>query len=96
MRFNEARGEKQDFILPDAWGYRSVDLRLEWNAPTISDRFQIGLIAEGFNVFDFDNYTYTDWVSFFKPPAPEVNPNFGKPTGEINTRRFQFGVRLRF
>ncbi|KAB2967768.1 MAG: TonB-dependent receptor [Thermoanaerobaculia bacterium] len=96
MRFNAARGEKKDFILPDAWGYRSVDLRLEWEAPAIGDRVRIGVLAEAFNVFDFDNYTYTDWVSFFKPPAPEVNANFGKPTGEINTRRFQLGLRLRF
>ncbi len=47
-------------------------------------------------MFDFDNYTYSDWTSGFKPPPGEVNANFGEPTGEFNTRRFQVGVRLGF
>ncbi|QQR74431.1 MAG: TonB-dependent receptor [Holophagales bacterium] len=96
MRFNAARPEKYDFIIPNAWAYRSVDLRLEWEAPPIADRFRIGVTAEAFNVFDFDNYTYSDWTSGFKPPAGETNANFGKPTGEYNTRRFQVGARLSF
>lgn len=96
MRFNEARPEKYDFIIPDAWAYRSVDLRVEWQAPAIADRVRVTLLAEGFNVFDYDNYTYSDWTSGFRPPPGEINANFGKPTGEFNTRRFQVGVRFEF
>lgn len=96
FRFNAARPEKYDFIVSDAWAYRSVDLRLEWEAPPIADRVRLALIGEAFNVFDFDNYTYSDWVSGFRPPPGEVNANLGKPTGEFNTRRFQVGARVSF
>ncbi len=92
VRWNEGRPEKKDFIIPNAWAYRSVDLRLEWEAPPIKD-VGISLIAEGFNIFDFDNY---NGFETFKPALPDVNPNFGKPTSEFNTRRYQVGARVRF
>lgn len=93
VRWNEGRPPQDDFIVPDTWAYRSVDLRLEWEAPPIGGRTRIGLIGEVFNVFDFDNGT-----SFVndRPRLPAVNARFGQPTAEINTRRFQAGARVRF
>lgn len=95
-RFNEGRPKKYDFIIPNAWAYRSVDLRVEWDAPAIADRVHLGILAEAFNLFDFNNYVYADWVSGFRPPPGETNANYGKPTGEFNTRRFQVGLRVGF
>lgn len=92
VRWNEGRPAKEDFIIPDAWTYRSVDLRLEWQAPTIADRVGISLIGEGFNVFNFDNYGCFEG---FKP-RPPAESRLGQPNCEFNTRRFQAGVRVEF
>ncbi len=92
VRWNEGRADKKDFIIPDAWVYRSVDLRLEWQAPAIHD-VAVTLIAEGFNIFDFDNDSNFDADV---PRLPNVNPNFGNPRTEFNTRRFQVGARVSF
>jgi len=91
--FNGARPEKKDFILQDAWAYRSVDLRLSWRLPKLVDGIDIDLMAEGFNVLDLDNYTCFDgWAG-----APgDPNPSFRQPSCEYNTRRVQVGARLAF
>ena len=91
--WNEGRPEKQDFIIPDAWTYRSVDLRLEWQAPAIGNNVRVSLIGEVFNAFDFDNYgCFNDSI----PRLPNVNQDFGEPRCEFNTRRFQAGARVGF
>jgi hypothetical protein len=92
VRWNEGRADKKDFIIPNAWVYRSVDLRLEWEAPPIKDT-RISLIAEGFNIFDYDNF---GCFTADKPRLPDVNPRFGAPNCEFNTRRLQAGARVRF
>jgi hypothetical protein len=92
VRWNEGRPDKKDFIIPDAWAYRSVDLRLEWQAPPIANTARVSLIAEGFNVFDFDNGGCFE--SFI--PRSGDNPRFGEPNCEFNTRRFQAGLRVGF
>jgi len=90
---NGGRPEKQSFLGIEEFAYRSVDLRVEWEAPPIASQVRIGLIAEAFNVFDFDNYSGFDgWAG-----APgEPNPNFLKPNTAFNARRFQVGLRLGF
>ncbi len=93
VRWNEGQPEKEDFIIPDAWAYRSVDLRLQWDAPPIMDDVVVSLIAEGFNVFDYDN---GGCFESFKPRLPSVNARFGEPNCEFNTRRLQGGVRVAF
>lgn len=92
VRWNEGRPEKKDFIIPNAWAYRSVDLRLEWAAPKIRD-VEVSLIGEAFNIFDFDNF---GCFESFKPRLPGVNPRFGQGNCEFNTRRLQAGARVRF
>lgn len=93
VRWNEGRPEKHDFIVPDAWAYRSVDLRLEWAAPTILNRAQVSLIAEGFNVFNFDN---GGCFEASIPRLPATNERLGEPNCQFNTRRFQAGMRVGF
>ena len=93
VRWNEGRPDKKDFIIPDAFAYRSVDLRLEWEAPPVARAVRVGLIGEAFNVFDFDNGSCFENS---KPRLPAVNPRFADPNCEINTRRFQAGARVRF
>jgi outer membrane receptor protein involved in Fe transport len=92
VRWNEGRPPQDDFLGWDNWAYRSVDLRLEWEAPAIKD-VAVGLVAEGFNIFDYDNGACFE---SFKPRLPAVNERFGQPNCEFNTRRFQAGARVRF
>ncbi|HUO85766.1 MAG TPA: hypothetical protein VM617_00115 [Thermoanaerobaculia bacterium] len=91
-RWNEGRPEKESFIIPDAWAYRSVDLRLEWRAPAIRD-VALTLVGEVFNAFDYDNFNNFDRSI---PRLPNVNESFGEPTSEFNTRRYQVGARVSF
>ncbi len=93
VRYNAGRPEKYSFILPNFWAYRSVDLRVEWEAPPIAKSVRLGLVAEGFNIFDFSNY---NGFENFKPHPPAVNAKFGQPNSAFNTRRFQVGVRASF
>ena len=93
VRWNEGEPEKSSFIIPNAWAYRSVDLRVEWDAPPIARRVRVGLIAEGFNVFNYDNF---NGFENFKPRLPAVNEHFGDPNSAFNARRYQFGARLSF
>jgi hypothetical protein len=92
VRWNEGRPPQDDFVVPDTWAYRSMDLRLEWTAPTFRD-VGITLIGEAFNVFDHDN---GGCFESFKPRLPNVNQRFGEPNCEFNTRRFQYGARVSF
>jgi hypothetical protein len=93
VRWNEGRPEKEDFIIPDAWSYRSVDARLEWEAPPIANTARVTLIAEGFNVFNYDNGSCFE---SFKPRLPATNARFGDPNCQLSTRRFQAGLRVGF
>jgi hypothetical protein len=81
---------------PDSPAYRSFDLRLDWKARLGGDR-ALTLTAEGFNLFDWANYTYDTWGgSGFLPPPGETNAKFGEPTGAYSPRRFQIGARFAF
>ncbi|HUP46742.1 MAG TPA: carboxypeptidase regulatory-like domain-containing protein [Thermoanaerobaculia bacterium] len=89
---NGARPAKQSFLGIDEFSYRSVDLRLQWSAPTFSG-VRLSLIGEAFNIFDFDNYSGFDtWGGGLNAP----NPNFMTPNSEFNSRRFQLGARVAF
>ena len=84
---------KGNFIIPDAWAYRSVDLQIE-KAFRFGQRRAISVIFQGFNVFSFDNFTGYDG---FIPRLPATNPNFGRPDNLIDPgRRLQVGLRYAF
>jgi hypothetical protein len=90
---NGWRGTKQSFLGLEEFGYRSVDLRVEWEARLGGD-FRLGLVAEAFNVFNYSNYNGFDlWLG---APGETPNPKFGQPTSAYNARRYQFGVRFGF
>ncbi len=77
------------------WAYRTVDLRVDWDVKLAG--MNLGLSAEGYNIFNYANYNYDPWSSGFVPPATDPpNANFGKPTSAYNTRRFQVGARFSF
>jgi outer membrane receptor protein involved in Fe transport len=87
IRRNEGRPEKYDFIIPDAWAYRSVDLRLEKSFRIAAS--SLAVIAEAINVFDFENY------GGFDGTLSPTNANFGEPSTLVEPgRRYQVGLRL--
>ena len=89
---NGARPATQSFLGIDEFAYRSVDARLQWNAPTFSN-VRVSIIGEAFNVFDHDNYS--GWDTWGGGPG-SPNPNFLTPNAEFNSRRFQLGARVAF
>ncbi len=93
-RYYTGRPEKHSFIIPGAWGYRSLDLRLE-------KRFEFGesqafsLVGEVFNVFDYENYdprSYNGNIPF----GGATNEAFGKPTELIEPGRRFVGMSYSF
>ena len=91
QRLNAFYPETYTFIL-GKWAYRSVDLRVDWTA-NLGGGMGLGLILEGFNIFNYANYSGFDG---WQPALPEVNANFGKPSSAYNPRKYQFGVRFSF
>ena len=90
--WNEGRPEKQSFLGIEEFAYRSVDLRIEWNA-NIGSAVRFGLVGEAFNVFNYDNDGCFDgWAG--APGSP--NPNFMNATCQYNTQRYQIGARFGF
>lgn len=94
-RYYTGRPEKHSFIIPDAFAYRSLDLRLE-KSFEFGETQAFSLIGEVFNVFDYENYdprSYNGNIPFGGAP----NEAFGKPTDLIEPgRRFQVGVTYSF
>ena len=92
LRRGAGRPPKEDFIIPNAFAYRTMDLRLEKD-------FQIGpgelgLIAEAFNIFDYENYGCFEG---FTGGPNNPNPRFGQPNCLVEPgRRLQFGMRYSF
>jgi hypothetical protein len=70
-----------------------VDLRLQKDfnvGPGL-----IGVVAEGFNIFDYENYGCFN--GFIAPLSGPPNPNFGQPGCLIEPgRRLQLGLTYSF
>ncbi len=83
--FNAARPATDNFIIPDAFAFRQVDLRLTKRIPTFGGQ-SVELIVDAINIFDFDN------GSTFE--GDFNNPRFGRPLANfLPTRSFQVGLR---
>ncbi|MFC7380348.1 TonB-dependent receptor domain-containing protein [Brevundimonas sp. GCM10030266] len=83
--WNGGRPEKHDFIIPNAWAFRQVDLRLTkaFDVP-FGDRVE--LIFDAINVFGFENYSGFE--------GDFNSPNFGRRNAQfLPTRSFQVGLR---
>jgi hypothetical protein len=90
---NTSDPEKYSFILPNAFAYRNVDLRLRKDFPSIGGS-RVGVTADLFNAFNFDNFGEFETL-YLQNVSGElvVNPNYGNPRGVISDgRRFQLGV----
>ena len=89
---NGGRPPKQSFLGIEEFAYRSVDLRVEWEARLGGD-LRLGLVGEAFNILNYDNDGCFDgWAG-----APgEPNAHFGQPNCQYNTMRYQFGLRFGF
>ncbi|WP_370238646.1 carboxypeptidase regulatory-like domain-containing protein [Brevundimonas sp.] len=87
------RPEKYSFIIPNAFAYRNLDLRLakDFGLPNGSE---LSVYVDAINVFNFDNYAGFDGGT---GSAASPNPNFGQPSRVLfPTRTFQFGARYKF
>ncbi|MBV9110811.1 MAG: hypothetical protein JO306_15480, partial [Gemmatimonadetes bacterium] len=81
----------KSFIIPNAFAYRRVDLRLQKDL--VSGPNRVSILGEAYNAFNFNNYGCFDtWT----PAKPEVNQHFGAPTCSDPARRFQLGVTYSF
>ena len=93
LQRNAGRPEQFDFIIPNAWAFRSVDVQVE-RAFRFGGTQAVSLIVQGFNIFSFDNFS---GYQGFIPTLPAVNVNFGRPSGLIDPgRRLQVGLRYAY
>lgn len=94
-RYFTGRPDQASFVVPDAWAFRSVDLRLEKTFLFGGRAFSV--VAEAINIFDYENYDPRSYNGNIPAPGEPPNPDFGRPTQLIEPgRRLQLGVRLDF
>lgn len=80
---------KYDFIIPGAFAYRDVDLRLRKDFPNISGT-TLGITFDLFNVFNFQNFGCFNTGS-------QTDPNFGHAGCVVSDpRRLQIGAEYGF
>jgi hypothetical protein len=75
-----------------AFDFASLDLRLSRRF-NFSEKMNLELLVEGFNVFNRANYSVPNNV-FGTGATP--NATFGKPTAALDARQLQFGFRFGF
>ena len=84
---------KYSFIIPNAWAYRNVDLKLRKDFPEVSGT-RLGLTMDLFNVFNFRNFGCYN-TGFSSSTSP--NPDYGKASCVVSDpRRAQFGAEYTF
>jgi hypothetical protein len=74
--------------------FTSQDLRIT-KTFTFRDRYQLKLIAEGFNIFNFGNLTGDSFV-LTSPTFGQANQRINQTFGTGGPRAFQFAGRLQF
>lgn len=94
-RPNAGRPDRHGFIIPDAFAYRNVDLRLTKNFEVWGGS-RLSLYVDAINVFNFRNYAGFDGGTG-QVDQGNPNPNFGNPSRVLfPTRTFQLGFRYAF
>ncbi len=93
FHYNAGRPKKYSFIIPDAWGYRSVDLKLQKDFRIGKTR--LGVNVEALNVFNYNNFLY-GWDSGYIDGSAGAAEKFGQPTDAMTGRRIQFGATFQF
>ena len=74
-----------DFIFPNAWAYRTVDVRLRKDFPNISGT-TLGVTLDVFNVFNYSNFTYNNFITGTPTPSDLLS----------DPRRAQLGIEYTF
>ena len=100
VKTGSARPQKYNFIIPNAWAYRRVDIGLRKNFANVAGN-QMGVTFDIFNLFNYDNFGGFVNTKFTVDPNNNSNllpnPNFGKPTSVVSDpRRVQIGVAYDF
>ena len=86
--WNAGRPAKHDFIIPDAWAYRQLDLRLTKEFEFIPGQ-TLELIVDAINVLGFDNFSGFEQCL--------CSPDYGDPRAQfLPTRSLQVGLRYSF
>jgi hypothetical protein len=89
--------EKYSFILPHAFAYRNVDVRLRKDFANVAGN-RVGVTADLFNAFNYNNFgCFDDRYSSVENNVQTLNPTYGRASCVIaDARRFQFGVQYDF
>ncbi|HKN64644.1 MAG TPA: hypothetical protein VJW73_00105, partial [Gemmatimonadaceae bacterium] len=82
-------------VPPNVWRnwYRVVDLRVTKTVASVRGA-RLSVIAEGFNVFNTDNYS--GYFGVQRSATGEPRPDFAMPSGIFATRQLQLGTRVDF
>jgi outer membrane receptor protein involved in Fe transport len=95
---NSEDPEKYNFIIPNAFAYRNVDVRLRKDFLNVGGN-KLGVTADLFNVFNYNNFGDFDasYSSLNATGARVINPNYGRARSVISDgRRFQLGLQYDF
>lgn len=94
--FNRGGGEppKFSFIIPKAFAYRNVDLRLRKDLIPMRGQ-KLGITADLFNAFNYNNYGCFNDVAFTSEKGVRTaNPDFGRGFCVVaDARRVQLGAQ---
>ncbi|PZN99580.1 MAG: TonB-dependent receptor [Alphaproteobacteria bacterium] len=92
-RPNGGRPDQYNFITPNAFAYRNLDLRLTKNFAVWGGQ-ELSVFVDAINVFNFDNFAGFDGGT---GSVASPNPNFEQPSRVLfPTRTFQIGMRYSF
>ena len=90
----QAYPDRKFFIVPNAFAYRNVDLRLRKDFPQFAGT-RLGVTADLFNAFNFQNLGCFNET--YQNGDGSLNPDFGKAGCVISDpRRFQIGFQYDF
>lgn len=86
--WNGGRPEKHSFIIPNAWAFRQLDLRLTKEIPVWGGD-SVEFILDAINVLNFRNYSNFEQCL--------CSAQYGEPRAQyLPTRSFQVGLRYRW
>ncbi|MFN4091695.1 MAG: TonB-dependent receptor domain-containing protein [Brevundimonas sp.] len=87
--WNGGRPEKHSFIIPNAWAFRQLDLRLSKTFEVMGGN-SVEFTLDAINVLNFKNYSAFEQCFC-------AGPNYGQPRDQfLPTRSFQLGLRYRW
>ena len=96
--FNQRRQPGQTFIIPNAFAYRNLDLRLRKDFADVGGN-RLGVTADLFNVYNFRNLgCFNDFAGSFDNTGKfTANPSYGQAGCTVSDpRRLQIGVAYDF